>query len=56
LGIPLTKVELASIAGMKPRTAEKAFSDLRKAGVVVSHLRRDVLVPDLAGLRKFAGF
>ncbi|WP_367134356.1 Crp/Fnr family transcriptional regulator [Saccharothrix sp. HUAS TT1] len=56
LGIPLTKVELASIAGMKPRTAEKAFSDLRKAGVVVSHLRRDVLVPDLAGLRKYAGF
>ncbi len=56
LGIPLTKVELASIAGMKPRTAEKAFSDLRKAGVVVSHLRRDVLVPDLASLRKFAGF
>ncbi|MBY8849685.1 Crp/Fnr family transcriptional regulator [Saccharothrix sp. MB29] len=55
LGIPLTKVELASIAGMKPRTAEKAFSDLRKAGVVVSHLRRDVLVPDLASLRKFAG-
>ncbi|CCH35434.1 Transcriptional regulator, Crp/Fnr family [Saccharothrix espanaensis DSM 44229] len=55
LGIPLTKVELASIAGMKPRTAEKAFSDLRKAGVVVSHLRRDVLVPDLESLRKFAG-
>ncbi|MFI9817952.1 Crp/Fnr family transcriptional regulator [Saccharothrix variisporea] len=55
LGIPLTKVELASIAGMKPRTAEKAFSDLRKAGVVVSHLRRDVLVPDLAALRAFAG-
>ncbi|NUT47979.1 MAG: Crp/Fnr family transcriptional regulator [Saccharothrix sp.] len=55
LGIPLTKVELASIAGMKPRTAEKAFSDLRKAGVVVSRLRNDVLVPDLAALRKFAG-
>ncbi|MEU5695420.1 Crp/Fnr family transcriptional regulator [Actinosynnema sp. NPDC020468] len=54
LGIPLTKVELASIAGMKPRTAEKAFSDLRKAGVVVSHLRRDVLVPDLDALRAFA--
>ncbi|WP_236594509.1 Crp/Fnr family transcriptional regulator [Saccharothrix sp. 6-C] len=53
LGIPLTKVELASIAGMKPRTAEKAFSDLRKAGVVVSHLRRDVLVPDLVALQKF---
>ncbi|GGP48294.1 Crp/Fnr family transcriptional regulator [Saccharothrix coeruleofusca] len=55
LGIPLTKVELASIAGMKPRTAEKAFSDLRKAGVVVSHLRRQVLVPDLAALREYAG-
>ncbi|XVS63669.1 Crp/Fnr family transcriptional regulator [Actinosynnema sp. CA-299493] len=55
LGIPLTKVELASIAGMKPRTAEKAFSDLRRAGVTVSHLRRDVLVPDLAALRKFGG-
>ncbi|WP_447008228.1 helix-turn-helix domain-containing protein [Saccharothrix isguenensis] len=54
LGIPLTKVELASIAGMKPRTAEKAFADLRKAGVVVSHLRRDVVVPDLDGLRRFA--
>ncbi|WP_433273917.1 cyclic nucleotide-binding domain-containing protein [Actinosynnema sp. CS-041913] len=54
LGIPLTKVELASMAGMKPRTAEKAFSDLRKAGVVVSHYRRDVLVPDLAHLRRFA--
>ncbi|MER5269235.1 Crp/Fnr family transcriptional regulator [Actinosynnema sp. NPDC002837] len=53
LGIPLTKVELASIVGMKPRTAEKAFSDLRKAGVVVSHLRRDVLVPDLMALREF---
>lgn len=54
LGIPLTKVELASIAGMKPRTAEKAFADLRKAGVVVSHLRRDVVVPDLDALRRFA--
>lgn len=54
LGIPLTKVELASIAGMKPRTAEKAFSDLRKAGVVVSHLRRDVVVPDMERLREFA--
>ncbi|GAA3464193.1 hypothetical protein GCM10018963_62060 [Saccharothrix longispora] len=54
LGIPLTKVELASIAGMKPRTAEKAFADLRKAGVVVSHLRRDVVVPDLEALRRFA--
>ena len=54
LGIPLTKVELASIAGMKPRTAEKAFSDLRKAGVVVSHLRRDVVVPDMDRLRDFA--
>ncbi|ATE58440.1 MULTISPECIES: Crp/Fnr family transcriptional regulator [Actinosynnema] len=54
LGFPLTKVELASIAGMKPRTAEKAFSDLRKAGVVVSHLRRDVLVPDLDALRAYA--
>ncbi|QFZ24439.1 Crp/Fnr family transcriptional regulator [Saccharothrix syringae] len=54
LGIPLTKVELASIAGMKPRTAEKAFADLRKAGVVVSHLRRDVVVPDLDMLRRFA--
>ncbi|MFC5057271.1 Crp/Fnr family transcriptional regulator [Saccharothrix xinjiangensis] len=54
LGIPLTKVELASIAGMKPRTAEKAFADLRKAGVVVSHLRRDVVVPDLDLLRRFA--
>lgn len=55
LGIPLTKVELASIAGMKPRTAEKAFSDLRKAGVVVSHVRRDVLIPDLDRLRRFGG-
>lgn len=55
LGIPLTKVELASMVGLKPRTAEKAFSDLRKAGVVVSHLRRDVLVPDLDALRKIAG-
>ncbi|CCH34834.1 helix-turn-helix domain-containing protein [Actinosynnema sp. NPDC047251] len=55
LGIPLTKVELASIAGMKPRTAEKAFSDLRKAGVVVSHYRRDLLVPDLGRLWAFAG-
>ncbi|MBW4718277.1 Crp/Fnr family transcriptional regulator [Saccharothrix sp. SC076] len=54
LGIPLTKVELASMAGMKPRTAEKAFSDLRKAGVVISHYRRDVLVPDLDHLRRFA--
>jgi CRP-like cAMP-binding protein len=54
LGIPLTKVELASIAGMKPRTAEKAFSDLRKAGVLVSHLRRNVVVPDLQRLREFA--
>ncbi|MFD0207375.1 MULTISPECIES: Crp/Fnr family transcriptional regulator [Saccharothrix] len=54
LGIPLTNVELASVAGLKPRMAEKAFADLRKAGVVVSHLRRDVLVPDLEALRKFA--
>jgi CRP/FNR family transcriptional regulator, cyclic AMP receptor protein len=54
LGIPMTKVELASLAGMKPRTAERAFSDLRKAGVVVSHLRRNVVVPDLERLREFA--
>ncbi|MFD9740093.1 Crp/Fnr family transcriptional regulator [Umezawaea sp. NPDC059074] len=54
LGIPLTKVELASLAGMKPRTAEKAFSDLRKAGVVVSHLRRNVVVPDLDRLYEFS--
>lgn len=55
LGIPLNKYELASIAGLKPRTAEKAFSDMRKAGVVVSHLRRDILIPDLQALRRFAG-
>ncbi|MBB5953861.1 CRP-like cAMP-binding protein [Saccharothrix tamanrassetensis] len=54
LGFPLTKVELASIAGMKPRTAEKSFSDLRNAGVVVTGLRRDVFVPDLERLREFS--
>lgn len=53
LGFPLTKVELASIAGMKPRTAEKSFRDLRKAGLVVTGVRRDVLVPDLERLREF---
>ncbi|GAA1340931.1 Crp/Fnr family transcriptional regulator [Saccharothrix algeriensis] len=53
LGFPLTKVELASIAGMKPRTAEKSFGELRRAGVVVTGVRRDVLVPDLERLRSF---
>ncbi|XVV00273.1 Crp/Fnr family transcriptional regulator [Actinosynnema sp. CA-248983] len=54
LGYPLTKIELASIAGMKPRTAEKAFSELRTAGVVETSPRRGVLIPDLRHLHDFA--
>ncbi|CAL9495444.1 Crp/Fnr family transcriptional regulator [Saccharothrix sp. NPDC042600] len=50
LDLPLTNVELASIAGMKSRTAEKAFSRLRDAGVVLTSTRRAVLVPDLPRL------
>ncbi|CCH31910.1 Crp/Fnr family transcriptional regulator [Actinosynnema sp. NPDC047251] len=54
LDLPLTNIELASIAGMKPRTAEKAFSDLRDCGAVRASARRIVLVPDLARLRTIA--
>ncbi|MEV0678525.1 Crp/Fnr family transcriptional regulator [Actinosynnema sp. NPDC050436] len=54
LDLPLTNIELASIAGMKPRTAEKAFSDLRDTGAVRASTRRIVLVPDLARLREIA--
>lgn len=50
LDLPLTNVELASIAGMKSRTAEKAFSRLRDAGIVMTSTRRAVLVPDLPRL------
>ncbi|MFI9815659.1 Crp/Fnr family transcriptional regulator [Saccharothrix variisporea] len=50
LDLPLTNVELASIAGMKSRTAEKAFSRLRDAGVVMTSTRRAVVVPDLPRL------
>ena len=53
LGFPLTKVELASIGGMKPRTAEKAFSELRDSGMVIG-LRAKVLVPDLDRLRRYS--
>jgi CRP-like cAMP-binding protein len=53
LGIPLTNVELASIAGMKPRTADKAFGELRRADVVRSHRHRDFIVPDLEKLNDF---
>ncbi|ROP38585.1 Crp/Fnr family transcriptional regulator [Saccharothrix texasensis] len=54
LKLPLTRIELASMAGMKPRTAERAFGALRKAGVVRYHARRDVLVPDLSALSRLA--
>ncbi|MEJ2857617.1 MULTISPECIES: Crp/Fnr family transcriptional regulator [unclassified Saccharothrix] len=50
LDLPLTNVELASIAGMKSRTAEKAFSRLRDAGIVMTSTRRAVVVPDLPRL------
>lgn len=54
LDVPLTNIEVASIGGMKGRTAEKAFRELREAGLVQSHARRNLLVPDLDGLRRFA--
>ncbi|MFD7660953.1 Crp/Fnr family transcriptional regulator [Actinosynnema sp. NPDC059797] len=54
LDLPLTNVELASIAGMKPRTAEKAFGGLRDAGVLVTGTRRVVHVPDLDRLKRIA--
>ncbi|MEU4805425.1 Crp/Fnr family transcriptional regulator [Actinosynnema sp. NPDC023587] len=54
LDLPLTNIELASIAGMKPRTAEKAFSDLRDTGAVRASARRVVQVPDLAHLETIA--
>lgn len=55
LELPLTKAEIASMAAARPQTAVKAFKALRKAGVLVSHSKYDVLVPDLEALRKFAG-
>ncbi|CAL9677587.1 hypothetical protein SUDANB95_07913 (plasmid) [Actinosynnema sp. ALI-1.44] len=54
LEIPLTNIELASIAGMKPRTAEKGFSELRNAHVVLSRTRRTITIPELDRLRRLA--
>ncbi|MGM1062351.1 Crp/Fnr family transcriptional regulator [Saccharothrix sp. Mg75] len=50
LAVGLGNVELASIAGMKPRTAEKGFAELRDAGLVRTHTRRVIAIPDLEGL------
>lgn len=54
LDVPLTNIELASIAGMKPRTAEKGFSELRDAKVVLSRARRAIAIPDLERLLHLA--
>ena len=43
----MTNVELASIAGMKARTAEQAFGRLRDAGIVLTGTRRVLLVPHI---------
>ncbi|WP_170231890.1 Crp/Fnr family transcriptional regulator [Saccharothrix saharensis] len=45
LELHLTNIELASIAGMRARTAEQAFSRLRDAGIVLTGTRRVLLVP-----------
>lgn len=54
LDVPLTNIELASITGMKPRTAEKGFGELRDAQVVLSRARRAISIPDLERLRHLA--
>lgn len=51
LDVPLTNVELASIAGMKPRTAEKGFGELRDAGFVLTRARRVIAIPELGRLQ-----
>ncbi|WP_433274273.1 Crp/Fnr family transcriptional regulator [Actinosynnema sp. CS-041913] len=54
LDLPLTNVEVGSLAGLKRRSAEHAFAALREAGVVRAGTRRVIHVPDLSHLATVA--
>ncbi|MEH0970326.1 Crp/Fnr family transcriptional regulator [Micromonospora sp. CPCC 205546] len=53
LGVALTQAELASLAGVALRTAEKVLHGLNKDGLVARGYRR-MVITDLAGLRRAA--
>jgi CRP-like cAMP-binding protein len=53
LGVPLTQAELASLAGVALRTAEKALHELDKEGFITRGYRR-MVITDLDGLRRAA--
>ncbi|AHI01023.1 Crp/Fnr family transcriptional regulator [Kutzneria albida] len=51
--VPLSQAEIASLAGVAPRTAEKALQTMQRAGLVHRSYRRTV-VTDMERLRRFA--
>jgi CRP-like cAMP-binding protein len=53
LGVPLTQHEIASLAGVKLATAEKALRDLQRSGIVLLRYRC-IVVLDLRRLRAAA--
>ena len=52
--MPLTQVELASMAGMSRATVTRALSDWRRRGIILTG-QRDLTITDLGTLRKLAG-
>ena len=54
LAMPLTQVELASMAGMSRATLTRALSNWRQRGIIRTG-QRDMTITDLAALRKIAG-
>jgi len=54
LAMPLTQVELASMAGTSRATVTRALSNWRRRGIIRTG-QRDVTITDLAALRKIAG-
>jgi|SRR5215470_4839797 len=54
VAMPLTQVELASMAGTSRATVTRALSNWRRRGIIRTG-QRDVTITDLAALRKIAG-
>lgn len=53
IGVPLTQPEIASLAGVRLRTAEKELRALEAAGILIRKYRR-IHIGDLAGLLRIA--
>ena len=52
--MPLTQVELASMAGTSRATVTRALSNWRRRGIIRTG-QRDLTITDLGVLRKIAG-